>query len=205
MDDIRRRRLKVARLEELNDPFELLGADLRHPALRYAVVAAKSEFARVRGFLCFSLDWHNPVQWSHYASKHQGLCLGFEVPDDDCVRPITYSAKRFIVDVERLLNMTTPDPVLFARFLFTKYAHWRYEKEVRAIVSLKESENGLYFSEFNDELQLACVIVGARSKVTRDMLRAALGNLAPQVEVFKARLAFRTFKVVRQRNPGLWA
>jgi hypothetical protein len=31
-----------------------------------------------------------------------------------------------------------------------------------------------------------------------------LGGLTPHVEVFKARLAFGSFKVVRQHNSNLW-
>ena len=205
LDDIRRRRLKVARIEELNDPFELLGADLRHPALRAAVVETKEEFAKVRGFLCFSRDWQNPVQWGHYAAKHTGLCLGFDVPDEgDLVRPVEYSAKRFLVDVGRLITMPAPDPTVFGRFLFTKFAHWKYEKEVRAIVRLEKHENNLYFTDFGDDLRLSSVIVGARSEVTRATLREALGDIAGDVETFKARLAFGSFKVVRQRNAKLW-
>jgi hypothetical protein len=40
--------------------------------------------------LCFSRDWHNPVQWSHYADKHRGICLGFDVPDSLLV-PVQYT------------------------------------------------------------------------------------------------------------------
>jgi hypothetical protein len=92
------------------------------------------------------------------------------------------------------------------RFLFTKYSHWRYEAEVRMFVNLRDivPEGGLYFGEFADELRLATVIVAAQSNVTRHALRDALGDLAPRVKVLKARLAFRTFRVVRQRQEKLW-
>ena len=36
LDDLRRRRLKIATLNELNDPFELFGINLTDPALRHA-------------------------------------------------------------------------------------------------------------------------------------------------------------------------
>jgi hypothetical protein len=206
LDDIRRRRLKIATIGELNDPFELLAADLRHPALRAALLDAKKEFAKSRGFLCFSRSWQNPVQWSHYSAKHTGLCLGFDIPDGaDLVRPVEYSAKRFVVDVAQLATTINPDPTLFGRFLFTKYSHWRYEKEMRAMAHLDKRDGQFYFTSFSESLRLACVIVGARSQVTRAMLRQALGDLAPYVETFKARLAFRSFKVVRQRRATLWS
>jgi hypothetical protein len=209
LQDIRRRRIKVATLLELNDPFELLGADLSNAALRNAVIEAKEEYAKISGFICFSQDWRNPVQWSHYADRHRGLCLAFDLPDNsDLIRPITYAAKRFAVDVEHLARMTTPDQDLFSKFLFTKFSHWRYEKEFRAIKRLAECEveceKGLYFTKFSSDLKLATVIVGERSTITRATLCNALGDLASSVKTFKARLAFKTFRVVRQRNERLW-
>ena len=61
------------------------------------------------------------------------------------------------------------------------------------------------FAEFGEKLRLAEVIVGARSNITRGILQEALGNLEPFVDTLKARLAFKTFRVVRQRKASLWA
>jgi hypothetical protein len=206
LEDIRLRRLKVAMLEELNDPFELLGIDLRHPQLRHAVQKARSQFGKLSGFLCFSRRWYNPVQWSHYAEKHAGLCLGFEIPDKN-LAAIIYSGRRLAVDIEKMRDHSASATVIFERILFTKYAHWRYEAEVRAIVPAQtpDPSNNLYFAEFSDDLALRQVIVGARSGITRAVLNEALGNLQPSVEIFKARLAFGTFRVVRQRDPNQWS
>jgi hypothetical protein len=206
LDDIRRRRLKIATIDDLNDPFEFLGIDLRDQVLRRAVQKAKSEFSKVSGLLCFSRRWHNPVQWSHYAAKHAGLCLGFDVPDH-LVSPIIYAGRRFAVDVQQMRNSQVPDPRIFERILFTKYAHWRYEAEVRAMPNLQQRDPvaGLYFAEFSNDLILRQVIVGARSSITRDLLSTALGNLAGFVEAFKTRLAFSSFRVVRQKDPSQWA
>jgi hypothetical protein len=206
LDDIHRRRLKIATLDELNDPFELLGIDLRHQPLRNAVQKAKSQFSKLSGFLCFSRRWYNPVQWSHYAAKHAGLCLGFDFPDH-LLSHITYSGRRFVVDVQQLRDVQTPDPRIFERILFTKYAHWRYEAEVRAIVSLEDRDpaTNLFFTEFSSDLCLRQVIVGARSGISRAALADALGDLSSSVEVFKARLAFGAFRVVRQRDPSQWS
>jgi hypothetical protein len=32
-----------------------------------------------QGLLCFGADWSSSVMWSHYADKHKGICLGFDV------------------------------------------------------------------------------------------------------------------------------
>ena len=82
LEDLRMRRLKVATLHELNDPFELFGVSLADESVRRAFAAMKDQLASNRGLLCFSRDWHNPVQWSHYAAKHTGMCLGFDIPNE---------------------------------------------------------------------------------------------------------------------------
>jgi hypothetical protein len=205
LEDIRMRRLKVATLHELNDPFELFGVCLSDESLRRAFEAMKDQLALNRGLLCFSRVWYNPVQWSHYAEKHTGLCLGFDIPDEH-LGAINYSRKRLVVEAERFRNAQQLDAQIVTRFLFTKYSHWRYENEVRSFVTLEEKdpEKNLYFANFSDKLCLKTVILGARSSITRVELRDALGDLSGKVETFKARLAFKTFRVVRQRNPKLW-
>lgn len=205
LEDLRRRRLKIATLNELNDPFELFGMVLSDEALRRALTVMKNKLSLTKGLLCFSRNWHNPVQWSHYAEKHKGLCLGFEMPDEQNLGRVTYSRKRLKVETEQLLDPKL-DIDIFMKCLFTKYAHWRYENEVRHFVNLEErdSEKNMYFVEFSDKLSLVEVIVGAESTVTRQTIREALGDLETRVNAFKARLAFKSFRVVRQRNPKLW-
>jgi hypothetical protein len=206
LEDLRRRRLKVATLNELNDPFELFGVSLADESLRRAFAAMKDQLASNRGLLCFSRDWHNPVQWSHYAGKHTGMCLGFDIPDEH-LGAITYSRKRLVVETENFRNPRQLDAETVTRFLFTKYSHWRYENEVRSFVTLEEKdpEKNLYFASFSDQLSLTTVILGAQSSISRAELREALGEFSGKVEAFKARLAFKTFRVVRQRNAKLWA
>lgn len=205
LEDIRRRRLKIATFYELNDPFELIGVNLADESLRHSFGVMKDTLALNRGLLCFSRDWHNPVQWSHYAAKHTGMCLGFDIPDEH-LGQVSYSRKRLVVSAESFRNHQELNREALAKFLFTKYSHWRYENEVRAFVTLeeKDQENSFYFANFSEKLRLTTVILGAKSVVTRETLRDALGELSAGVEMFKTRLAFNTFRVVRQRNPKLW-
>lgn len=206
LEDLRRRRLKVATLNELNDPFELFGVSLADENLRNAFRTMKNQLASTRGLLCFSRHWNNPVQWSHYAAKHTGLCLGFDIPDEN-LGFVSYSRRRLVVEAESFRNPRQLSVEAVTKFLFTKYSHWRYENEVRSFVTLEEKdpEKGLYFADFSDKLRLTTVVVGAQSSITRETLGNALGGVAAAVETFKARLAFKTFRVVRQRDPKLWA
>ncbi|NKK82626.1 DUF2971 domain-containing protein [Rhizobium leguminosarum bv. viciae] len=45
------------------------------------------------GLLCMSTTWQEPLLWSHYADKHKGMCLGFDV-DDTHWEPARYRAAR---------------------------------------------------------------------------------------------------------------
>lgn len=193
---IKTRRLRVSRLDRLNDTFEFLGADLSHPAHRKALRTMKATLAKSRGLLCFSKSWHNPVLWGHYAQRHQGLCLGFELPSE-ALTQVRYVTSRF----------PWPDklsPSFLEQILVTKFVHWSYEDEYRAWVSLEELDGDHYYYPFSQSLQLRQVLVGYESSLSRAEVTEALGVLDPKVEKFKVRPAFRSFRVVRNRKETLW-
>src|SRR5437762_4637776 len=90
-------RIKIARIADLNDPFELLAANLgNNKDLRRAMREWRSELHKTKGLLCFSRDWESPVIWSHYADKHRGICLGFEL-SDKLVEEVKYVEDRLPV------------------------------------------------------------------------------------------------------------
>lgn len=200
--NIEKRRLKIARWDALNDPFESLPASASKKD-RAFLFYLRQRLNEASGLLCFSRDWSNPVQWSHYADRHSGICLGFDVAND-AVRPVTYRNTRQRVDMATLFAGRTMGEKLLAGYMGSKAADWAYENEVRMDCSLDNEENGLFFFPFGDDLLLKEVIVGHRCPMTRDEVLKALGDLAPKVELTKARLAFNTFKIVRQRRADLW-
>ncbi len=206
LDDLRKRRLKIALIGDLNDPFELRAFRAPDQQTRGAFEKVRTNIATKQGMLCFSRSWNNPVQWSHYAERHRGICLGFDI-SDEFLTPVTYASRRIKPDLDVLTGRGADALALMQMMFTTKYSHWRYEKEIRAFVSLseKDPETGLYFYNFDDHLVLKEVIVGHSCDVSRSALRSALGELAETVKSFKARLAFGSFKVVRQMREDLWA
>ena len=99
LEDLRKQRLKIALIMELNDPFEFLGVDLSNSEFRQIMEGLKAYLSEIYGILCFSKSWDNPVQWSHYADGHKGLCLGFDIPDDlGLLTKVKYAGKRLSVD-----------------------------------------------------------------------------------------------------------
>lgn len=202
LENLRERRLKLARIAALNDPFELIGPSAPDPATRKAFADTKAQLASQVGLLCFSRSWRNPVQWSHHADHHRGVCLGFDVPNG-LLTPVTYVRKRPLPDMDLLRRKDDDAKAAMLKVLSTKFSHWRYEDEVRLFTRLDTPDaRGLYFRHFNADLQLREVIVGASSDLSRRDIRDALASTAAQVR--KARLAFRSFKVVEQRKASLW-
>jgi hypothetical protein len=197
LKDIRERRLKISRIAQLNDPFEFLGADLSNRNHRLSLNRTKSRLSEKHGLLCFTKNWHNPVQWSHYADHHRGICLGFDIPDN-LPRQVSYVNSRF--------NWPSViDESFMVQLLFTKFSHWSYEDEYRLYTTLEDCDSGLYYYDFGSTLTLKQVIVGAESGITRAQLAEALGSLSNSVETFKARASFKSFRVVRNKNASLWA
>ena len=88
INDIGLGRLKVARFSDLNDPFELVALNVINPTIRKRAEDYRSRCANDLGLLCFCRDWTSPALWGHYAAKHSGVCLGFDLMRD-LVREVT--------------------------------------------------------------------------------------------------------------------
>lgn len=161
---IKNRRLKIARISELNDPFEFLGWNTQDPGIRERLRAWKHERDQELGIVCFSRKWSNPLLWGHYAEKHKEMALGFNVPDGDMYNEVHYRRTRLRVPIARELTGGDVDDLLL-----TKFTAWRYESEFRCISLLARSvrDGDLYFEPFSAELKLADVIIGDRSTVSR--------------------------------------
>jgi len=204
--NLQHRRLKVARIADLNDPFEFFPACPDAKARRVINDFKRSAHEKV-GLLCFSADRKNPVQWSHYADGHKGMCLGFDVPDS-LVTKIDYAATRPMADMQCLFASEESGDAEIKRWLNIKYKHWEYENEWRVAKELKPEErhaDGNWYAEFDPDIRLAEVLIGVRSRLTRFDLNNLLGDLAGSVDLWQTRLAFKTvYEVVLQMDRRRW-
>lgn len=189
-------RIKVALIDELNDPFELLCPDIRDPQHRRGFQQFKARCAAKFGYLCFTERWQNLMLWSMYADKHQGAALEIELPDDTAMR-VKYRKTRVVWDVESIMKAGGFNQEHVDVISTTKSIHWRYEREVRAAVPLAEAERegNLYFAT----VDIRGVVLGALSKVTENDIRKAL-PLGKKVTLTQARLAFGSYNVVRRKD-----
>jgi len=169
---LQNQRLKIALINELNDPFEFLGANLRNPRSQNVLNEFKQSLTTKYGLICFSRKYDNPVLWAHYADNHRGIALQFEIPRKNLFS-VRYLRKRFQI------NYPTSRKQL-QKLLSSKYMHWRYEKESRFFVPLNGNcdyitsyyitrfENGkkFLFQPFYEEFRLKGLIRGIDCKLS---------------------------------------
>jgi len=190
-------RLKVARFSELNDPFELMPLHSHKPEIRKLMVRFKDSENSKKGLLCFSKNWTNPMLWSHYADKHKGICLGFDLRRGQ-VQEIHYEKKRPRMELGTLEDPPSIPKDLQDLLLLTKFKDWKYEQEIRRFVNLSEAkqENGLYFLPFDEDLRLKEIILGVRNDLSLEAILKLKMATNPAAVVFKTRLEYRGFRIV---------
>ena len=101
LDDIKKQRIKISLIPDLNYPFEINPINLSTPKQRQLWGGFVRDLGKKFGVVCMSKKWNNPLLWSHYADKHYGLCLGFDLLDFSLIQNIDYrkSKLNFILDL----------------------------------------------------------------------------------------------------------
>lgn len=98
--------------------------------------------AKLAGIACFTSCCENELMWSHYADKHNGICVGFDFSNCNdsytyAIGPVQYEelvpieiTQIFVDDFSRLKDATAH------KLVFTKNLAWHYEKEWRLATSI---------------------------------------------------------------------
>lgn len=194
-------RVRVSTFDKVNDPFELLGARQTNREGRRHFAGLYDHWVKTLGFVSFSDNWKSPLMWGHYARNHTGVCLGIEIPARR-VMQVNYQPER----LELLLNMplleAAIDDDVIKQVVTTKFQDWAYEQEWRYLVKLehKDEVTGFHYVEFSPDFELREIIVGSRCERSFVELRRQVFGNTSTVKVFRARAAFGTFGMVRQKN-----
>jgi hypothetical protein len=222
VDGLVKRRIKISEYHDMNDPFELLAVSVSLEPYRQIMV----EVIKTGGAVCFSETESDPLLWSHYAEKHQGCCIAFEVAESSSLRrtiPIQKPTEIYIdisplVEIKRnALSVGLPVDTSGPEFerlveehtritdevMLSKYNGWDYEKEVRLLINLIDSQKDgkLYFADFDDKLRPTEVLLGARCTQDHEArLRYAVNRYEPPLPIIKMCLATDDFKIVRQKH-----
>jgi len=203
ISNIKNSRLKIARIHELNDPFEFRNFIIPD----YEDGRIKQEFVRAWdsqiGIVCFSKSYANPTMWGHYAENAKGLALGFNLPSPYLPSPCSMEVD---YDNSFLYPPTIEgiDRNFIKKLLSTKSKNWEYEDELRIFLELRDAEfderskKFMYFAPFSDEMQLREVFLGPECKVDKsdiEQIKRYVNH--PEVEVFRTVRANDRFEILK--------
>lgn len=190
-------RIKVAKFSELNDPFELLGIRSVGSNTRAALDKFKVDADREARLLCFSADWTSPVLWSHYGDRHRGICLGFNLSRKRATW-VKYASDRIRSTVAGGEPLQSFDEAIKRFLMCTKFQHWSYEEEIRALVPLDRTvqEGNLSFLNFDSKLALAEVILGPECRMSLAAIRQLTSANHTDAVTYASRLAHNWYSVV---------
>ena len=201
LEDISLSRVKVSRVNDLNDPFELLAADLINPKHRQAFAKFKNQLNNIAGLICFSKSWSNPLLWGHYADKHTGIALGFDVSDDLLI-DVRYTSFRPRVEFDEANRVLVKGHNVVDKLIRTKFVDWKYEDESRIYVQLDHTVTELehHFFNFSSDLILREVVLGMNCKVSIAEIRKLTDTNLNQIRIKKAGMALRKFRIIEDRS-----
>lgn len=206
LQDITHSRIKISRISELNDPYELAAIAFSDAELVAALSRTKAQLDKDTGVLCFSSDWANPVIWSHYADRHRGICLGFERHGEEPA-PVTYSrdllTEEWFWDLLQLQDGMKKQAGTM-KWLTHKYVAWEYEHESRIFITLNEpdpTDPNLFFAEIGPgTISLREAILGVRCETTVAEVETLLASKGyTGVKVIKAALSPTAYEVIEAK------
>jgi hypothetical protein len=159
--DLERKMIKVSRIDNLNDIFELRPYLRIDKAKRKRLENVRKEIAQNYGMVCFSETWQEPLLWGHYADNNRGIALGFEIISKKYnLVEVQYPPERENDPFGDSLDIPTTEYI--KELGYKKYANWSYEKEYRFFLKLKDCINieGNYYLKMENELALREIILG---------------------------------------------
>ena len=179
---IRDQRIKIARIAELNDPFEYIHFDTSNYVAQAVLKERKRKANQKFGLVCLSARFDDPVQWAHYGESHHGICLGFEVAAPDLLKVEYVDSRAPPTGFREALEL--PLPEFLRQTLSKKYRHWQYEQEHRLIVPASKTSD-LIFHSFSDNFRLTEVLIGAKCRLTPANIRSLLWHYSQRPVVSK--------------------
>lgn len=197
-------KIKVSNISSLNDTFDIFtpASKLRKErASARRFVEMWSDLWRV---LCMSKSWQSPLMWGHYADSHQGICIGFEV-DISRFKEIIYIDTRLPIGHFGKKSFEEMDAKELIQMMRYKFSAWSYEEEYRHVVYIEDvvTVEGVDFLNFNKLLRPKQFILGSRCELSNEQKKWIEGYIKQDIDVYRVRSAFNTFKMVKDLSWNL--
>lgn len=192
--DLERKMIRISTLDTLNDPFELM------PYLRYKDPKERKRYHNIRkeiskkyGLLCFSQSWSEPLLWGHYADKHKGIAIGFEILRDEILK-VDYNPDPIRKQFE-LTNDSEINKKLFLDLAKVKYQEWHYENEYRILVKLEDciKIDGHHFIQFEGRLKVKEIVLGCKFENNKEYVDELAKQLDSKVK--RTRMEWQGYKI----------
>jgi hypothetical protein len=146
------------------------------------------------GVVSFSEINDDILMWSHYAGRHNGVCIEFSCANRDHV---DFFARIFRVHYQEKLPSvnfyTTPKEEQLQAFILTKAKHWEYEKEWRIVIADNTIQNSRYItlpSGIISAIYLGCKI---SQENRNEILRRVGSSSHNNIRVFRAKQRFNAY------------
>lgn len=214
-----------SKVMDFNDPFDcnarLLDKISRKDSYAIEAELPVVDFIKHIGIACFSKNNSSILMWSHYADKHQGICIeynSFELNagskryftdsiDSFHQNLLKYSSNVFdkIYEVKYFDELARHTAMLSRkgfsrtvnRLFLTKYVDWKYEQEVRRIIYLKtpDSVDDRKFHHSPDLIVAIYIGVHASDSTIVKIRKIVKEKYNNTVKLYKASLSNKTFGI----------
>lgn len=198
IDDLVKERIKVSKITDLNDPFELLpNKNFRKREKRVEYDKAREEFSDKFGLLSFCKYWDKPLLWGHYANKCKGVAFGFNVRHKE-LKQVQYICPKQRPKFEISSNIKENEKH-FLDLAILKHEYWQYENEYRLLIDFSKckSDKGMHFLPLDDSLKIKEIILGSELKFNNSTEMLNLIDLKEkhEADIIPARLAWKEFQI----------
>jgi hypothetical protein len=187
--------IKVSKIGTLNDPYEFMPYKRYNTQKRRDFNKVFRSVEKKWGILCFSQTWEEQLLWAHYADKHKGIALGFEIPEDKLIEVI-YVCNEIRTKIE-LTNDSKENEQKFLDLAKIKFQEWKYEKEYRLLIPLAkcEQKEKYFFYPFGNNLKISRIILGCR--FDNEENEETISELAKQLDVviIPTRSAWQDYRI----------
>lgn len=205
--DTYRKSLKEAIHEELkNNSIEMDIIERESKIQKDVDIIIENRFNHIRKeglVLSLTKKRNNLVMWSHYTNAHRGFVIGFDsdnsffhevTPQRNTtpLTPVKYIEERVSVPSFKAKIITSKE---YMEFFLTKSIHWKYEEELRMIVTpmdenIIEEKDGneldIYVFDFPPECIKEIIFGYLSTTELKRRISEIVASCYPHVELFEA-------------------
>jgi hypothetical protein len=155
---------------------------------------------------CFSEEYDNILMWSHYANKHDGICIAYDfkksIELQTLALPIRYDNNRPIIS-EKELKYCKQEPIinrasltkLLIDSLLIKSDSWKYENEWRVILPKEKLNDDNLFSD-----SIVSIYFGVKvsNETIIDTIKAIKESNHSHIKFYKMKMHDSSFSLVTE-------